>query len=64
MLRQAGVGLVEVMIALLLSLLTVGIIIQVLLGNHKTYLTGEAKSAPRRRPKLCRRAKPCARRAE
>ena len=42
LLRQAGVGLVEVMIALLLSLLTVGVIIQVLLGNHKTYLTGEA----------------------
>lgn len=40
--RQAGVGLVEVMIALVLSLLTVGIIIQVFLGNHKTYLTGEA----------------------
>ena len=42
MLRQAGVGLAEVTIALLLSLLTVGVIIQVLLGNHKTYLTGEA----------------------
>ena len=40
--HQAGVGLVEVMIALLLSLFTVGVIIQVLLGNHKTYLTGEA----------------------
>ncbi len=39
---QAGVGLVEVMIAMLLSLLTVGVIIQVLVGNHKTYLTGEA----------------------
>lgn len=40
--HQAGVGLVEVMIALLLSLLTVGVIIQVLVGNHRTYLTGEA----------------------
>lgn len=37
-----GIGLVEVMIALLLSLITVGAIIQVFLGNHKTYLTGEA----------------------
>ena len=46
LLRQAGVGLVEVMIALLLSLLTVGVIIQVLLGNHKTYLTGEAIARP------------------
>lgn len=40
--RQHGVGLVEVMIALVLSLVTVGVIIQVFLGNHKTYLTGEA----------------------
>jgi len=41
-LRQRGIGLVEVMIALLLSLMTVGVIIQVFIGNHKTYLTGEA----------------------
>ncbi|WP_423170668.1 PilW family protein, partial [Vibrio diabolicus] len=41
-LRQRGIGLVEVMIALVLSLVTVGVIIQVFLGNHKTYLTGEA----------------------
>ncbi|MEN3800674.1 PilW family protein [Aeromonas veronii] len=41
-LRQRGIGLVEVMIALVLSLITVGVIIQVFLGNHKTYLTGEA----------------------
>ncbi|WP_421206086.1 PilW family protein [Aeromonas sp. 601027] len=41
-LHQHGIGLVEVMIALVLSLITVGVMIQVFLGNHKTYLTGEA----------------------
>ena len=40
--HQAGVGLVEVMIALLLSLFTIGVIIQVFLGNHRTFLITEA----------------------
>lgn len=40
--HQAGVGLVELMIALLLSLFTIGVIIQVFLGNHRTFLVTEA----------------------
>ncbi|UNP88037.1 hypothetical protein MNZ22_15355 [Aeromonas encheleia] len=40
--HQAGVGLVELMIALLLSLFTIGVIIQVFLGNHRTFLITEA----------------------
>ncbi|MGN5139286.1 PilW family protein [Aeromonas sp. 164P] len=39
--RQAGVGLIEVMISLVLGLFIAGVIIQVFLGNHRTYLVSE-----------------------